>query len=164
MRISISSDPVRLGIIGVGAQGAMYSKLIRDAMVPDTSIGALCDIDPSKRAVADRIGAPFFASHLEMIESGQVDAVVTTVPHYLHPSMAIDALQRGVHALVEKPAGVYTRQVQSLLDCARSNSQLTFAIMFNQRTNPLYVDLKALLDSGALGALRHTSWIICQRP
>src|SRR5690625_6542196 len=32
--------------------------------------------------------------------------------------------------------------------------------MFNQRTNPVYTDLKALIDSGELGALRHTSWII----
>jgi predicted dehydrogenase len=32
--------------------------------------------------------------------------------------------------------------------------------MFNQRTNPLYVELKQLIDSGELGGMRHTSWII----
>ena len=38
---------------------------------------------------------------------------MTCVPHYLHPEMGIDALRHGIHALVEKPAGVYTKQVAS---------------------------------------------------
>ena len=42
-----------------------------------------------------------------------MDAVVTCVPHYLHPEIGIAALARDIHALVEKPAGVYTKQVAS---------------------------------------------------
>jgi predicted dehydrogenase len=55
---------------------------------------------------------------------------------------------------------VYTKQVREMNEFAATKPELTFAIMFNQRTNPLYVDLKALLDSGELGALRHWNWII----
>lgn len=156
----MSSAPVRLGIVGMGAQGGMYAKLIGDGMVEGMRVGAVCDVDPEKQRIAERLGVPFHTDHIGLLDSGHVDAVVTTVPHYLHPEMAIASLERGVHCLVEKPAGVYTRQVEQMLVCARSNPQVTFAIMFNQRTNPLYVDLKALLQSGRLGALRHTSWII----
>ena len=65
-----------------------------------------------------------------------------------------------MHALVEKPVGVYTRQARELIDIVATKPELTFGVFFNQRTNPLYRDLKALLGSGELGALRHTSWII----
>ena len=151
---------VRLGIVGFGAQGGMYAKMIANGQIPAMSIGAICDIDESKRQAASKFGAPVYADYETMLASGGVDAIVTTVPHYLHPEMGIAALRRGVHALVEKPAGVYTAQVQELIDVAHTVPELTFALMFNQRTNPLYADLKALLSSGELGALRRTSWII----
>ncbi|MGM0385511.1 MAG: Gfo/Idh/MocA family protein, partial [Actinomycetota bacterium] len=150
----------RLGIIGLGAEGGMYANLISEGKVPHVEIGAICDIHPEKKARADELGVPFFADHIEMMESGNVDAVVTTVPHYLHPEMGIAALERGIHALVEKPVGVYTKQAKELIDFAASKPELTFGVFFNQRTNPLYIDLKELIASGELGALRHTSWII----
>ncbi|MGB7962971.1 MAG: Gfo/Idh/MocA family oxidoreductase [Propionicimonas sp.] len=154
------TDKVRLGIIGLGAEGGLYANLISQGTVPHMDVGAICDILPEKRARADELGVPFFTDHIEMLESGTVDAVVTTVPHYLHPEMGIDALKRGIHALVEKPVGVYTKQARELIDFAATKPELTFGVFFNQRTNPLYVDLKRLIDSGELGALRHTSWII----
>ena len=151
---------VRLGIVGVGAQGGMYAKLISGGRIDGMVLGAFADIDPSKAAVASSFGVPIFGDHQAMLSSGAVDAVVTTLPHYLHTEVAISALNAGVHVLVEKPAGVYAAQVGELIGVAASHPELTFAIMFNQRTNPLYVDLHALLTSGELGALRHTSWII----
>jgi predicted dehydrogenase len=89
-----------------------------------------------------------------------VDAVVTCVPHYLHPEMGINTLQRGIHALVEKPAGVYTRQVKELNAFAASKPDLTFAIMFNQRNNPLYQKIKQIVEGGEIGRIRRTNWII----
>ncbi len=155
-----SDHPVRMGIIGLGAQGGMYAGFLREGRVPGMSLAAVCDIDETKAAVAAEWGVPFFTDYRELLDSGTVDAVVTTVPHYLHPEMGIAALRQGIHALVEKPAGVYTRQARELIDVAAATPDVTFAIMFNQRTNPLYRDIRTLLDSGELGALRHTSWII----
>jgi predicted dehydrogenase len=153
-------DQVRLGIIGLGAEGGLYATLLADDRAPGVRLGAICDVLPEKREAADSYGVPFYADYTDMVLSGDVDAVVTTVPHYLHPEMGIYALEHGVHALIEKPIGVYTKQARGLIDVAASKPKLTFGVFFNQRTNPLYRDLKALLGSGELGALRHTSWII----
>jgi hypothetical protein len=49
----------------------------------------------------------FYDHYLAMLDSGSVDAVVIWVPSYLHPPMGIDALQHGVHVLLEKPSGSY---------------------------------------------------------
>ncbi len=153
---------VRLGIVGFGAQGAMYAGLIADGRVPGMVLGAVADTDPAKGAVvAERHpGVEFFDDALALLDSGAVDAIVTTVPHYLHPELAMAALDRDVHVLVEKPAGVYTKQVAALNAFAASKPELTFAIMFNQRTNPLYRRLKEILDAGEIGALRRSNWII----
>ena len=157
-----ATDKVRLGIIGLGAQGSTYARFISTGMVPNMEIGAICEPDPSKADLlrTEYSGVPFFTDYIEMLDSGEVDAVVTCVPHYLHPEMGIYALQRGVHALVEKPAGVYTKQVAELNAFAATKPDLTFAIMFNQRNNPLYQRIKQIVDSGEIGRIRRTNWII----
>lgn len=153
---------VRMGIIGIGAQGGLYAGFLAEGRVKNMVIGAICDIDPAKKAMcAEKYpDIPFYDNYVDMLESGNVDAIVTCVPHYLHPEMGIEALKRDIHALVEKPAGVYTKQVQQLNEFAASKPELTFGIVFNQRSNPLYQKVKELIDSGEIGAIRRTNWMI----
>lgn len=153
---------VRLGIIGLGTQGSTYARFIADGLVPNMVIGAIADIDEAtrERAATAYPGVPVFDDYVALLDSGTVDAVVTTVPHYLHPEIGIAALTRDIHALVEKPAGVYTKQVAELNAFAATRPDLTFGIMFNQRNNPLYRRLKEIVDAGEIGTIRHTSWII----
>ncbi len=156
------SKKVRLGIIGFGTQGGTYAKLITDGLVPNMEIGAITDTDPAKKeaAAATYPDAPFYTDYVEMLESGTVDAIITCVPHYLHPEMGIAALAHGIHALVEKPAGVYTKQVKELNEFAATKPELSFGIMFNQRNNPLYKRLKEIVDNGEIGSILRTNWII----
>ncbi|NMA84804.1 MAG: Gfo/Idh/MocA family oxidoreductase [Epulopiscium sp.] len=153
---------VRLGIIGVGAQGGLYAGFISEGKVKNMVVGALCDIDPSKKELCAKKypDIPFYEDYIDMLESGTVDAIVTCVPHYLHPEMGIEALKRDIHALVEKPAGVYTKQVRELNEFAATKPELTFGIVFNQRTNPLYQKVKEMIDQGEIGQIRRTNWII----
>ncbi|MDD2533683.1 MAG: Gfo/Idh/MocA family oxidoreductase [Eubacteriales bacterium] len=153
---------VRMGIIGVGAEGGMYADFLLAGKVSNTELAAICDIDPVKKNLCDEKypNVPFFTDYIEMLESGLVDAVCTTVPHYLHPEMGIQALKRNIHALLEKPAGVYSLQVSELLEYAATRPELTFGMMFNQRTNPLYQKIKAIVESGEIGAIRRSTWMI----
>ncbi|MGO4497517.1 Gfo/Idh/MocA family protein [Paenibacillus sp. 2RAB27] len=155
-------NKVRMGIIGLGAEGGMYAGFLADGKVSNMIIGALCDTDPAKKQMAAEKypDIPFYDNYIEMMESGHVDAIVTCVPHYLHPQMGIEALKRGIHALVEKPAGVYTKQVRELNEFAAAKPELTFGIFFNQRTNSLYQKLKQLIEDGEIGEIRRTNWII----
>lgn len=156
------SNKVRLGIIGLGQQGGAYAKFITDGMVPNMVIGAITDTDPAKREFATETypDVKVYDDYLTMLDSGDVDAVVTCVPHYLHPEMGMETLKRNIHALVEKPAGVYTKQVAELNAFAASKPELSFAIMFNQRNNPLYQRLKEIVDNGEIGNILRTNWII----
>lgn len=155
-------NTVRMGIVGFGKQGSTYAALIAAGTVPGMQLAAIAETDPDASASAADLypDVQLFGDYRALLDSGEVDAVVTTVPHYLHPAVGMDALNRGIHVLVEKPAGVYTKQVAELNACAASHPDVTFAIMFNQRTNPLYQRIKQIVDSGEIGAIRHSSWII----
>ena len=156
---------VRLGIIGVGVQGKTYARFLTvpEANGPESmTLGALCDIDPDVESYCQEHypDTPFYKDYKEMIQSGDCDAVITTVPHYLHPEMAIYAIDHKMPVIVEKPAGVYNKQVREMNDFAAAHPDVPFAIMFNQRTNSLYNQLKDIMDSGELGEMRRTVWII----
>lgn len=153
---------VRLGIIGLGQQGGAYARFITEGLIPNMKIGAIADKDPAKQSIAAESypGVKVYGDYIEMMDSGDVDAVVTCIPHYQHPAAGIAALSRGLHAMVEKPAGVYTKQVKELNEFAAANPELSFAIMFNQRNNPLYQRLKEIVDNGEIGEILRSNWII----
>ena len=163
---------IRYGIIGFGAQGSSYCNILTGtpafpgfpaAAIPaNCELGAICDIDEAKReaAAAKFPNIPIYADYKEMIASGNVDAVITTVPHYLHHEMAIYALEHGMHVIGEKPAGVRASDVQKMLDCAAAHPEVKLGIMFNQRTNKLYQKIREIVKSGELGEIRRSNWII----
>ena len=155
-------EKVRLGIIGYGQQGGFYGSLLKDGQVDGMELGAIAEIDETvdEKIHGDFPDATIYRDYQEMIDSGDVDAIITTVPHYLHPEMATYALNNDVHVLNEKPAGVYTKQVNELNELAASKDDVTYAIMFNQRNNPLYKKIKGIVDSGDIGPIRRTNWII----
>lgn len=156
------SEGVRLGIIGYGSQGSMYASIIADGQVPRMVLTAVTNVHRERREAALRAnpGIEVFDDHVAMLDSGTVDAVVVCVPPYDHPQIGIEALSRNVHALIEKPAGVYTKQVRALNEFAATRPDLRFGIMFNQRNNPLYQRIKAIVDAGEIGQILRTNWII----
>lgn len=159
------TEKVKLGIIGYGAEGGMYAGFFKnndERLNDNIELAAVCDNDPAKKAkvAEDFPGLPFFDNYLDLLESGIVNAIVTTVPHYDHCVMGIAALERGIHLLGEKPAGVYTKDVERLIETSKKHPETTFAIFFNQRTNPLYRRVKQLMDEKAIGDLQRATWII----
>ena len=102
---------------------------------------------------------PVFATPEEMYESGLCEAVVIATPHYFHPEMAIQAFGYGMHVMIEKPAGVYTKQVKEMNEVAAKSDKL-FGIMYNQRTNPVYQKLREMIQRGDLGHIKRITWIV----
>lgn len=161
------SKKVRLGIIGIGNMGGGHVANICGGNCPEIELAAVADINPERlKPVIDRKvnndgnEIKIFNDASEMIKSGTIDAVLVAVPHYDHPRYVIEALENGLHAMSEKPAGVYTEQVKQMNAVAAKHPELTFGMMFNQRTNPMYQTMKMMIESGEMGAIRRTNWII----
>lgn len=153
---------VRLGIIGLGNMGSGYVKMIKAEDCPEVEITAVADLREDRREWFRTVYSevPVFEEGHQLIDSGLCEAVMIEVPHYHHPEFAIYAMKHGLHVLSDKPAGVYTKQVKEMNEEAAKHPELVFAIMFNQRTNPLYIKMKELVSSGELGAIKRVNWII----
>lgn len=157
-------DKVRYGIVGIGKQGSLYCKLLTklNFLVKGAELVAVCDIaeDRRKWAAENLKGVKIFSDYNEMFASGLIDVAMVETPHYFHAEIAIAAFRAGLNVLVDKPAGVYTKQVEELNEEAAKHPGQLFGMMFNQRTNPLYIEAKRLIDSGELGELTRIVWII----
>lgn len=131
---------VKLGIIGVGNMGTSHAKNVLEGKVPGLELAAVADRQKNRRAWC-RENLPetvqIFEEGTQLLESGCCDAVLIAVPHYQHPILAQEAFKKGLHVLCEKPAGVYTKQVQEMNQEA-DKYNVVFAMMFNQRTNCIY--------------------------
>ncbi|TSJ51975.1 Gfo/Idh/MocA family oxidoreductase [Atlantibacter subterranea] len=155
-------DKVRFGIIGIGNIGTVHARYLLAGEITQACLTAVCDNNPDKHAAIRQLvgnDVPIFSEAQALLESGLIDAVIVATPHYDHPALSMMAMRRGIHTLCEKPAGVYTAQVEEMNACARE-CDVVFGIMYNQRPNPLYQKVKDLIDSGELGEIRRSNWII----
>lgn len=153
---------IKVGIIGVGNMGSTYCKFLRDGMVPEMKLVAVADRKESQRVWAKEnlpADVSVFAEGTELIDSGICDAVMIEVPHYQHPELSIYAMKHNLHVLCDKPAGVYTKQVREMNRVAE-DSDVVFAMMFNQRTNCIYRKLHEMIESGELGVIKRVNWIV----
>ena len=155
-------NKVRLGIIGLGNMGTDHSKNLINGGAPELELAAVADLKESRRSWAKENlpdTVQIFESGDELIEKGDIDAVLVATPHYDHPRLVIKALNQGLHALSEKPAGVYTLQVREMNEVA-AKSDKVFAMMFNQRSNHVYRKMKEIVSSGEYGQIKRVNWII----
>jgi len=94
----------RIGLIGVGKHGARYARHIRQDL-PGVELAAIARRDATKTAASAReLGVHGFSDYRELIERGDVDAVVAVVPPSLHLDIVTCAAHAGVPLLIEKPA------------------------------------------------------------
>ncbi len=155
-------DIVRIGVIGVGNMGGNHVGYLANGDIPGAKLTALCDTNAEQLARMKALSGENVATFEEadaLMQSDQIDAVIVATPHYDHPPLAINALERGLHVMIEKPAGVYTRQVREMNEAAEKSDRI-FGLMFNQRTLGQHQKLKELVGSGELGELRRTNYII----
>lgn len=154
-------DQVRVAVIGLG-MGFSHARTLAAGRIAGGKLSAICDLNPAKQEEAKATlpsDVKIWSDADALIASGEIDAVIIATPHYAHPQVAIKCLSHGLHVLIEKPAGVYTKQVREM-NLAAASSGKVFSIMYNQRCNPLYKKLRELIADGELGEIRRMNWIV----
>lgn len=153
---------VRIGIIGMGSMGCKYAEMIIKGQAPGLELAAVTRINKND---AERIrkllpeSVPVFYDETGLLAYDKLDAVLIATPHYAHERHAIMAMQKGLHVLCDKPIGVYTKQARNIIEEFHRHD-LIFSMMFNQRTNPVFVKIKEIVESGKYGAIKRVNWII----
>lgn len=154
---------MKTAVIGVGNMGSKYAGLIQNSQIPGLELAAITRVrDPYRRLIAAEV--PIFESSdalFDSLEKGELalDAVIIATPHYSHEEIAVRAFRNGLHVLSDKPSGVYSRQAR-LMEEAADAAGTTFAMIFNQRTQPVYQILREIVTSGRYGSLKRVNWIV----
>jgi len=149
---------VRIGVIGLGNMGQRHARQLANGLVPRTRLAAVCN--RSDESMLEFSGIARFTDSAALIRSGKIDAVLIATPHFSHTPIAIDALESGLHVLLEKPVGVHKNECLRLIAAHAGRGQQVFAAMFNQRTDPFYQEIRRLIRSGGMGEVRRVNWII----
>ncbi len=158
---------MQAAVIGVGNMGSKYAELIQEGCIPGLELAALTRVRGHYREMLQKsidAGVPVYETAdalFEDIEAGkiEIEAVIIATPHYSHQEIAVRAFCNGLHVLSDKPSGVYSRQGR-LMEEAAVRAERTFAMVFHQRTFPVYQELKRIVSSGIYGGLKRVNWIV----
>ncbi len=143
--------PLRTGVAGL-SHGAGHASRMADHDGFD--VVALCDTDADRvKAVSGRLGLDDAASYDDferMLDEASLDAVVIATPTRLHTDMAVAALERNVHVLLEKAPAETLEGCRRIADAA-AGSEAICQVAFEFRSAPLFNKVGEIIRSGELG-------------
>ncbi len=140
----------QIALFGAGAIGRTHiDRLTRSS---DMALAAIADPTEVGKALAQSLGVPWFADHRSLLDAVKPQGAVVATPNALHISQAIDCLERGVAALVEKPVADTVAEAQALVD-AQARAGVPVLVGHHRRHNPINRRARSLIAEGRLGTL-----------
>lgn len=155
---------MKVGIIGASFAKAAYLPALRH--IDGVELVALSS---ARLTSAQSAAAEFDVPHAyddwqQMLAGHKFDLVCIATPTVTHAPMALAALDAGAHVLSEKPTAMDADEAQAMLDRAEALGRVHM-IDHEMRFDAKRRHVKHLIDSGAIGTLRHvainsigTSW------
>jgi len=151
---------VRIGITGLGNIGNVHANNLLEGHVDRAEFTAISSSSEEKRQKFAEKGLKTFATTDELINSGDIDALLICTPHYQHPDIGIQALEAGLHIMVEKPIAAHKADAERLIAAAEKHPNLTFSAVFQLRTEARYKEIRNLIQNGELGDIVRVIWIM----
>ena len=147
---------IRVGTIGASFAREAYLPALRT--IDDVELMAIASARlSSAQAAADEFGiAHVYDDWERMLGEHEFDLVEIATPTVHHAPMALAALRAGAHVLCEKPMAMNADESAEMLELAESLNRLHI-IGHELRFNPNRRKIKALIDEGAIGAVRHAN-------
>ena len=157
---------IRTAVIGMGNMGSQYAALLAAGQVPGMELAAVTRVRPETLAARGLVlpaGLPVYPTAdalFAAVDRGELalDAVIIATPHRLHEQQAVDAMQRRLAVLCDKPAGIASAAARRMEQARPAG--LVCGYVFQQRTFPTYRMIRQLVRSGELGKLKRVSWTV----
>lgn len=119
---------IKLGIIGCGgAIAGLHMNNVIAGKCPSVQITAISNrtiqkaYDVAKMLEDNGINVKVYDTDSDLIQNADIDAILINTPHYQHEELAIEAFEKGLHVLSEKPSGAYTLQALRMNEAADKN-------------------------------------------
>ncbi len=140
---------IKVGVIGVGTMGERHCRVY--STMRHVDLVGISDVNAERgQAVADTYDTRFFADYKELLADVDAVNIVTITP--AHFDLAMEALARDVHVLVEKPITETIEQGEKLVAAAKERGKV-LQVGHIERFNPTYITLKTVTQDMRIVAL-----------
>lgn len=148
-----SEKKIRFAVIGQGHIGKRHAEMI--VQNPQSELAAICDIRTPEECKIPYPEIPFYQTIDELLEQEtQLDVLNICTPNGLHAEMAIKALEKNLHVVIEKPMALTKTDAEKVVFKSLEKHRSVFCVMQN-RYSPPSVWLKSVIDQKLLGRLFH---------
>jgi predicted dehydrogenase len=157
---------VRVGLVGCGGMARGHARRLLEEK--EVEVAAICDpVKNYTAAYQKEIFKPaglepkVFSEYGRMLSGTALDAVVLSTPHTLHYEEVVEALERGLHVLVEKPMVTDSGQARDVVERARGSGRVV-AIAFQGPCSPEFAYVRNVLRRGGIGTLQVVDAFVAQ--
>ncbi len=139
---------IKLGIIGLGGMGLLHLRNCQ--LLNDVDI-AVSDNIKSAIENAKELGVKeHYDNYHDLIKKGNLDAVIISLPNYLHKECIFSCAEEKLDVFIEKPLARNSYECQEIIDCIEKNN-VKLMVGFFYRFFEEMIELKSLINEGALG-------------
>ncbi len=156
-------SPVKFALAGFGAWGKLHAKSIHDN--PAARLVAITAPTEATRAEAAATypGARIFATAAEMIAQGDFDLIDIVTPSHTHREIALAAMAKGKHVLLEKPMAITLEDCQAIVAGARQHG-VHLAVGHELRLSSQWGLIKRLIQDGVIGDPQYVLVELSRKP
>lgn len=155
---------VKTAIIGLGAQGRKYAKIIFNNEIENLTLTAVTARSDESISWAEKNipGVKVYPDYNSLLNNcTEFDSVIITTPHKTHCEIAIASFDKQVAVLCDKPSGISVKEAEKMNKIAKLQN-IPFAIMFNYRVQPVYKWIKECITKGELGTVNRVLFKNCK--
>lgn len=155
--------PVRFALAGFGAWGKFHAQSI--AGHPDARLVAISAPTEATRAEARQLypDAQIFADSLEMVAQAEFDLIDIATPSHTHREIALAAMARGKHVLLEKPMAITLDDCKAIVAGAREHG-VHLAVGHELRLSSQWGRIKEILEAGTIGDPQYVLVELSRKP
>ncbi len=160
---------MKIAVIGVGNMGSQYASLLFNSQIINGELAAITRVGKNQQEKMAKIlnsGIPVYQTAEDLYSQVaarnlELDAVIIATPHYSHEQQIISGFKNKLHVLSDKPLGVYSRQARNAIEIHNHYAEdKIFGTILNQRTLPIYKQLREIVQSEKYGKLKRLLWVV----
>ncbi|NGM70822.1 Gfo/Idh/MocA family oxidoreductase [Natronolimnobius sp. AArcel1] len=148
--MTMDRSDIRTGIVGLGNIGQYHAERLVDLDVP--LVGGMDVATEARTRFGRRYDVDVYEDHQELYDI--VDAVIITTPNKYHESYAVDAFERDLHVLLEKPLAHSLESAERIAQAARETESHCMVGFNNRFANTVEI-VKNRTERGELGEVTH---------
>ena len=125
---------------------------------PNSKVTAVWDEDPARgKAYAEKNGSKFYECYDELLADPTIDALIITSPTNMHRELMVKAAKAGKHIFTEKVLAITNEDAHAIADAVKE-AGIHFTICFPHESEPPFMVIRDLIDSGKLGKITYAKF------